>query len=112
MTFAHQIRISSATTSLRNSWDLEEGWYRRGLILYELEHLQEALEALKQAVQANPQSLAWKDYSAVLRRLGSKEEALASAEHLVQIWSSSPVSWYELGAARAAIGHVEEALQA
>ena len=89
--------------------DLEEGWYRRGLILYELEHLQEALEALKQAVQANPQSLAWKDYSAVLRRLGSKEEALASAEHLVQIWSSSPVSWYELGAARAAMGHAEEA---
>lgn len=92
--------------------DLEAAWRLRGHILYELEHLQEALEAFKQAIQANPQSVAWKDYSAVLLRLGSKEEALASAEHLVQIWSSSPVSWYELGAARAAIGHAEEALQA
>lgn len=107
-----QEALTAVDRALTLKPNLEAAWRWRGHMLSELEHLQEALEAFKQAIQANPQSVAWKDYSAVLRRLGSEEEALASAEHLVQIWSSSPVSWYELGAAHAAMGHAEEALQA
>jgi len=47
----------------------------------------------------------------VLRALGRNEEALVSAEHLVEIWSRSPFSWYELAAAHAVLGHNERALQ-
>jgi tetratricopeptide (TPR) repeat protein len=91
---------------------LDEAWRLRGLILHDGGFLQEAREAFKQAIQANPQGIAWTDYTAVLRELGFKQEAVESAQHLVQIRSNSPLSWYELGAILAEMEEYEEALQA
>jgi tetratricopeptide (TPR) repeat protein len=92
--------------------DLEQAWEKRGHILFTLGHLQEALEALKRAIELEPQSQAWYEYSAVLRALGRQEEALASAQHLVELWGMVPLTWYELAAAHAASGHQDKALQA
>ena len=92
--------------------DLEEALYRRGRILYQIGSLQEALEAVKRVIELNPQSRAWGEYSTILRELEHKEESLTSAEHWVQIWGESPLPWYELGKAHAALGHYEEAVQA
>jgi tetratricopeptide (TPR) repeat protein len=92
--------------------DVEEAWHRRGNILHTLRNLQDALDALKRAIEIEPRSRAWNEYSAVLRESGCHGEALASAEHAIQIWSKSSASWYELAAAHVALGHYEAALQA
>ena len=91
---------------------LDEAWRLRGLILHDGGHLQEARDAFQQAIQTNPQSIAWIDYTAVLRELGFKKVALESTIHLVQIWNNSPLAWYELGAIQAEMEEYEQALQA
>ena len=92
--------------------DDADTWYKRGQILYRLGRLQEALKALKQAIVLDHESWAWKEYSSVLRDLGCYEEALASAQQLVQVKDKAYLAWYELALAHKALGHDEEALQA
>jgi tetratricopeptide (TPR) repeat protein len=115
-TFALAHRYEDALEPLNRALalkpDLEEAWRKRGRILFTLGHLQDALEALKRAIELEPQSRAWYEYSAVLRALGRQEEALASAQHLVELWGMVPLTWYELAAAYAASGHQDQALQA
>jgi tetratricopeptide (TPR) repeat protein len=92
--------------------DRSEVWYWRGRVLLAMGRLPESLESIKQAIERDPASWAWREHTQVLREMGRYEEALASAEHLVQIKSIAYFSWRELGLSHAALGHTQEALAA
>lgn len=72
----HQETLIAINRALMLNPQLDEAWRLRGLILRDGGFLQEAREAFEQAIQVNPQSIAWIDYTAVLRELGFKKEAL------------------------------------
>lgn len=72
----HQEALIAINRALMLNPQLDEAWRLRGLILRDGGFLQEAREAFEQAIQVNPQSIAWIDYTAVLRELGFKKEAL------------------------------------
>ena len=106
-----------ALAPLRRALDLnpnaEHAWYRLGGILRTIGSREEALQAFQRAIDLNPQSGAWGEYAAILRELGKYEEALTVAQRWVEIWGEiSPLPWYEVGKAQAALDRDEAALAA
>lgn len=111
-THRYQDALESLNRVLMLKPDLEDAWKKRGHILLLLGDHNTALKALERAIELEPQSWAWNEYCRVLQALGRREEALTSAEHLVEIRSEIPSSWYELAIAHTFLGQNEKAAQA
>jgi tetratricopeptide (TPR) repeat protein len=89
-----------------------KAYLTRGWASWEAGRLEEAAEALRQAVQTDPQSGAVSEYSEVLGKLGRFDEAHMVAQHGVRDIPRSPKVWIQLGAAKVALGDYAGALHA
>lgn len=90
----------------------EDLWHRLGKLFSTRRSYDEAVQALQHAIALNPKSIARREYGAVLRELSRYEESLTNAQEWTQLWSESPLPFYEIGKAHAALEHYEEAVQA
>lgn len=108
----YQAALEALERALALKPDFEKAWRQRGRLLYKLGYLQDAREAFKRVLALNPESRAWEEYSVVLSALGLHDEALASAEHAVQLAFPAPSFWRQLAAAHFDLEQYEEALQA
>lgn len=106
--FQHSLALSDADATV---------WYKYGRLLYRLGHFADALEALTHATDIQPESAAWGEYCATLRKLGRIEEAFTCARQWVErcnrspLWKRSPLPWYELGAAYTEMKRYDDAIR-
>jgi tetratricopeptide (TPR) repeat protein len=91
--------------------DYHDAWSNRGVALYNLGQLEEAIASYDKALQIKADyHNAWSNRGVVLENLGQIEEAIASYDKALQIKPDDHLAWYNRGVALEKLGKFEEAI--
>jgi len=88
-----------------------EAWYNKGIILDDLDRLQEAIDCYDRALEINPMDASiWYKKGAALNKLGEYQDAIGCYDRALEINPRLAKAWYNKGAALYDLVKHQEAL--
>jgi tetratricopeptide (TPR) repeat protein len=96
----------------KNSTQAEtmEELYLQGLLLYEAEEWDAALEIFDRCLQQSPQNETWNNRGIALSELGRFDEAIASYDQAIELKPNRDEVWYNRGIALFGLGRFDAAI--
>ncbi|MEG3986619.1 tetratricopeptide repeat protein [Microcoleus sp. S28C3] len=102
-------RKSSFNKALEIKLDDDEAWFNRGVTLFNLGKLEEAIASWDKALEFQPDfPLAWNNRGFALGNLGRLEEAIASYDKALEFQPDFHLAWINRGIALGSLGRFEE----